>query len=170
MLIIPKWFKKWFEEDLPLSLDIPSYPRMNFKASGPDKRIRAVMNYVKEIIGSQDKILVDVRTNEEYNGKTLAPTEYSPEYGQIGGHIPGAVNVPWNKMVNEDSTLKSAVELKILYESLNVTPEKVVITYCGIGERASYTWFVLKYLLGYPNVKSYDGSGLEWGNTMGNHI
>ena len=162
--------KKWFEEDRPLSLDIPSYTRGNFKASDPDKSIRAFMNYVKEEIGSQDKILVDVRTNDEYNGKTLAPTEYSTEYGQMGGHIPGAVNVPWNKMVYEDGTLKSAVELKKLYESLNVTPDKEVITYCGIGERAAYTWFVLKYLLGYPNVKSYDGSWLEWGNTVGNPI
>lgn len=162
--------KKWFEEDRPLSLDIPSYRRGNFKASDPDKSIRAFMSYVKEKIGSQDKILVDVRTNDEYNGKTLAPTEYSTEYGQMGGHIPGAVNVPWNKMVSEDGTLKSAVELKKLYESLNVTPDKEVITYCGIGERAAYTWFVLKYLLGYTNVKSYDGSWLEWSNTIGNPI
>jgi len=162
--------KKWLEEVRPISLDIPSYPRGNFKASDPDKSIRAFMNDVKEIINSQGKILVDVRTNDEYNGKTLAPTEYSPEYGQMGGHIPGAVNVPWSKMVNEDGTLRSADELKKLYESLNVTPDKEVITYCGIGERASYTWFVLKYLLGYPNVKTYDGSWLEWGNTMGNPI
>lgn len=162
--------KKWLEEDRPISIDTPSYPRGNFKASDPDKSIRAFMNYVKDVIGTQDKILVDVRTNDEYNGKTLAPTEYSPEYGQIGGHIPGAVNVPWSKMVNEDGTLKPADELKKLYESVNVTPNKEIITYCGIGERASYTWFVLKYLLGYPNVKTYDGSWLEWGNTMGNPI
>ena len=162
--------KKWLEEDRPISIDTSSYPRGNFKASDPDKSIRAFMNYVKDVIGTQDKILVDVRTNDEYNGKTLAPTEYSPEYGQIGGHIPGAVNVPWSKMVNEDGTLKPADELKKLYESVNVTPNKEIITYCGIGERASYTWFVLKYLLGYPNVKTYDGSWLEWGNTMGNPI
>jgi thiosulfate/3-mercaptopyruvate sulfurtransferase len=162
--------KKWLEEDRPISVDIPSYSTGNFKASDPDKSIRAFMNYVKDVIGTQDKILVDVRTNDEYNGKTLAPTEYSPEYGQIGGHIPGAVNVPWSKMVNEDGTLKSADELKNLYESVNVTSNKEIITYCGIGERASYTWFVLKYLLGYPNVKTYDGSWLEWGNTMGNPI
>ena len=88
----------------------------------------------------------------------------------MGGHIPGAVNVPWGKMVNEDGTLKSANELKNLYELVNVTPDKEIITYCGIGERASYTWFVLKYLLGYPNVKTYDGSWLEWGNSIGNPI
>jgi thiosulfate/3-mercaptopyruvate sulfurtransferase len=162
--------KKWFEEDRPISFDFPSYPIGTFKASGPDTSIRTFMSYIKESIGSQNKILIDVRSNDEYNGKTLAPSEYFTEYGQIGGHIPGAVNVPWNNMINEDGTFKSAEELKKLYESLNVTPDKEVITYCGIGERASYTWFVLKYLLGYPNVKSYDGSWLEWGNTLGNPI
>jgi thiosulfate/3-mercaptopyruvate sulfurtransferase len=162
--------KKWFDEDRPLSFDIPSYSRGNYKASDPDKSIRAFMRYIQEAIGCPDKILVDVRSNDEYNGTTLAPSEYFSEYGQIGGHIPGAINVPWNLMVNEDGTFKSQVELKKLYESLNITSEKEVITYCGIGERASYTWFVLKYLLGYPNVKSYDGSWLEWGNTIGNPI
>jgi len=162
--------KKWFDEDRPLSLDIPSYSRGNYKASDPDKSIRAFMRYIQEAIGCPDKILVDVRSNDEYNGTTLAPSEYFSEYGQIGGHIPGAINVPWNLMVNEDGTFKSQGELKNLYESLNITSEKEVITYCGIGERASYTWFVLKYLLGYPNVKSYDGSWLEWGNTIGNPI
>ena len=162
--------KKWFDEDRPLSFDIPSYSRGNYKASDPDKSIRAFMRYIQEAIGCPDKILVDVRSNDEYNGTTLAPSEYFSEYGQIGGHIPGAINVPWNLMVNEDGTFKSQGELKNLYESLNITSEKEVITYCGIGERASYTWFVLKYLLGYPNVKSYDGSWLEWGNTIGNPI
>ena len=162
--------KKWFDEDRPLSFDIPSYSRGNYKASDPDKSIRAFMRYIQEAIGCPDKILVDVRSNDEYNGTTLAPSEYFSEYGQIGGHIPGAINVPWNLMVNEDGTFKSQGELKNLYESLNITSEKEIITYCGIGERASYTWFVLKYLLGYPNVKSYDGSWLEWGNTIGNPI
>ena len=162
--------KKWFEEDRPISLDVPSYPRGTFTASGPDKSIRVFMNYVRERLGSQDKILIDVRSNDEFNGKTLAPSEYSAEYGQMGGHIPGAVNVPWDWMVNEDGSFKSAEELKKLYESVNVTPDKEVITYCGIGERASHTWFVLKYLLGYPKVKVYDGSWLEWGNTLGNSI
>lgn len=162
--------KKWFDEDRPLSFDIPSYSRGNYKASDPDKSIRAFMRYIQEAIGCPDKILVDVRSNDEYNGTLLAPSEYFSEYGQIGGHIPGAINVPWNLMVNEDGTFKSHGELKKLYESLNITSEKEIITYCGIGERASFTWFVLKYLLGYPNVKSYDGSWLEWGNTIGNPI
>jgi thiosulfate/3-mercaptopyruvate sulfurtransferase len=162
--------KKWLDEDRPYIVDIPSYPRGNYKASNPDKSIRAFMRYIQEAIESQSKILIDVRGKDEFDGITLAPSEYSSEYGQIGGHIPGAINVPWNLMVNEDGTFKPAEYLKNLYESLNITPEKEVITYCGIGERASYTWFVLKYLLGYPNVKSYDGSWLEWGNTIGNPI
>jgi thiosulfate/3-mercaptopyruvate sulfurtransferase len=162
--------KKWFDEDRPISIDVPTYLRGNYKASNPDKSIRAFMRYIQESIGSPNKILIDVRSNDEYNGSTLAPSEYFSEYGQIGGHIPGAINIPWNLMVNEDGTFKSPEELKKLYESLNITPEKEIITYCGIGERASYTWFVLKYLLGYPNVKSYDGSWLEWGNTIGNPI
>jgi 3-mercaptopyruvate sulfurtransferase SseA len=91
-------------------------------------------------------------------------------FGQIGGHIPGAINVPWSKMVNEDGTLKSADELKNLYESINITTDKEIMTYCVIGERASYTWFVLKYLLSYPNVKTYDGSWLEQSNNMENPI
>ena len=102
--------------------------------------------------------------------RMLAPSEYSIEYGQLGGHIPKSVNIPWSLMVNEDGTLKSAQELKKLYESVDVSPDKEVITYCGIGERAAYTWFVLKYLLGYPKVKIYDGSWLEWGNTIGNPV
>jgi thiosulfate/3-mercaptopyruvate sulfurtransferase len=162
--------KKWFDEDRPLSTDIPSYPRGAYKASNPNKNIRAFMWYIQKAIGSLDKILIDVRSNDEFNGITLAPSEYSSEYGQIGGHIPGAINVPWNLMVNEDGTFKPVEDLKKIYESLSITPEKEIITYCGIGERASFTWFVLKYLLGYPNVKSYDGSWLEWGNTIGNPI
>jgi thiosulfate/3-mercaptopyruvate sulfurtransferase len=162
--------KKWLDEDRPYIIDIPSYPRGNYKASDPDKSIRAFMRYIQEAIESQSKILIDVRGKDEFDGISLAPSEYSSEYGQIGGHIPGAINVPWNLMVNEDGTFKTAEYLKNLYESLNITPEKEVITYCGIGERASYTWFVLKYLLGYPNVKNYDGSWVEWGNMITNPI
>ena len=162
--------KKWFDEDRPLSFDVPSYVKGTFKASEPDNSIRSFMDYVRNAIGSKDKVLLDVRTKDEYSGKMLAPSEYSIEYGQLGGHIPKSVNIPWSLMVNDDGTLKSAEELKKLYELVDVSPDKEVITYCGIGERAAYTWFVLKYLLGYPKVKIYDGSWLEWGNTIGNPV
>jgi thiosulfate/3-mercaptopyruvate sulfurtransferase len=162
--------KKWFEEDRPVSLDVPSYPKGNFKASEPDSSIRVFIPYVRESLNSMDKILVDVRGSEEYSGNILAPPEYASEQPQRGGHIPGAINIPWNLAVNEDGTFKSADELKKIYASMDVTHNKEVITYCRIGERSAYTWFVLKYLLGYPNVKNYEGSWAEWGSTVGNPI
>lgn len=146
--------KKWFEEDRPVSLDVPSYPRGDFKASEPDNSIRVLIPYVKEILSSKDKILVDVRSPEEYSGKILVLPVYASEQPPRGGHIPGAINIPWDWAVNEDGTFKSAEELGNIYNSMDVTNNKEVITYCRIGERSAYTWFVLKYLLGYPNVKT----------------
>jgi thiosulfate/3-mercaptopyruvate sulfurtransferase len=162
--------KKWFEEDRPVSLDVPSYPRGNFKAFEPDNSIRVFIPYVKEILNSKDKILVDVRSPEEYSGKILVLPVYASEQPPRGGHIPGAINIPWDWAVNEDGTFKSAEELRKIYNSTNVTNNKEVVTYCRIGERSAYTWFVLKYLLGYPNVKNYEGSWAEWANTVGNPI
>jgi thiosulfate/3-mercaptopyruvate sulfurtransferase len=93
------------------------------------------------------------------------------EHAQRGGHIPGAKNIPWAQAVRDtDGTFKSSEELKALYEGNGVTPDKHIITYCRIGERSSHTWFVLKYLLGYPLVRNYDGSWTEWGNMIGNPI
>jgi thiosulfate/3-mercaptopyruvate sulfurtransferase len=162
--------RKWLEEGLPLSTEIPTYPRGNFRASEPDKSIRVLMPYVKGVLGSPDKILVDVRSPEEYTGEVVAPPEYPAEHAMRGGHIPGAINIPWNKVLNRDGTFKSADDLKKLFDSMAITSNKEVITYCRIGERSSHMWFVLKYLLGYPNVKSYDGSWMEWGNVIGNPI
>jgi thiosulfate/3-mercaptopyruvate sulfurtransferase len=162
--------KKWFEEDRPVSLDVPSYPRGSFKASEPDNSIRVLIPYVKEILSSKDKILVDVRSPEEYSGKILVLPVYASEQPSRGGHIPGAINIPWDWAVNEDGTFKSAEELRNIYNSMDITNNKEVITYCRIGERSAYTWFVLKYLLGYPNVKNYEGSWAEWSSTVGSPI
>jgi thiosulfate/3-mercaptopyruvate sulfurtransferase len=162
--------KKWFEEDRPVSLDVPSHPGGNFKASEQDNSIRAFIPYVKEILTSKDKILVDVRSPEEYSGEILVLPVYASEQPPRGGHIPGAINIPWDWAVNEDGTFKSAEELSKIYSSMDVTNNKEVITYCRIGERSAYTWFVLEYLLGYPNVKNYEGSWAEWSNTIGNPI
>jgi thiosulfate/3-mercaptopyruvate sulfurtransferase len=109
--------------------------------------------------------MVDVRSPDEYTGKILSPPGL-PETCQRGGHIPGALNVPWGKNCNDDGTFKSAEELKKLYEPLGITPDRNVIAYCRIGERSSLTWFVLKELLGYPKVVNYDGSWTEWGNLV----
>jgi thiosulfate/3-mercaptopyruvate sulfurtransferase len=162
--------KKWLEEDRPLSKDVPNYPKGNFKASEPDDSIRVFMNYVKETLGKKDKALVDVRSPKEFTGEILAPPEYPTEHAQRGGHIPGAANIPWSQAVNDDGTFKSVDELKKLYDAKEIIPDKEIITYCRIGERSSHTWFVLKYLLGYPNVKNYDGSWTEWGNMIANQV
>lgn len=162
--------KKWLEEDRPLSKDIPEYPKGNFKAAEPDKSIRVFLNYVRDSMKSSQKALIDVRSPKEFTGEILAPPEYPTEHAQRGGHIPGAFNIPWSQAVSEDGTFKSAEELKKLYESKGISPNKEVITYCRIGERSSHTWFVLKYLLGYPDVKNYDGSWTEWGNMIDNPI
>jgi thiosulfate/3-mercaptopyruvate sulfurtransferase len=163
--------KKWLEEDRAISKDIPSYSSGNFKAKDPDENIRTYLNYVSNSMDKQNSIvLVDVRSPQEFSGEITAPAEYPTEHAQRGGHIPGAVNIPWAKAVNEDGTFKSPEELRKLYQEKGITSEKEVISYCRIGERSSHTWFVLKYLLGYPNVKNYDGSWTEWGNMIGNPI
>ncbi len=168
--------KKWLTEDRPLTKDVPQqqqYPKGNFKASSePDKNIRVFLSYVKESLDAKDRIdMVDVRSPKEFTGEITAPPEYPTEHAQRGGHIPGAANIPWSQAVNDsDGTFKSADELKNLYQPKGVTPEKEIIAYCRIGERSSHTWFVLKYLLGYPNVRNYDGSWTEWGNMIANPI
>ena len=164
--------KKWLEEDREISKDAPNYSKGSFKASEPDKSIRIFLNEVKQALNVKDRIkMVDVRSPKEFTGEILAPPEYPTEHAQRGGHIPGAENIPWAQAVNDkDGTFKSADELKKLYESKGITSDKEIIAYCRIGERSSHTWFVLKYLLGYPDVKNYDGSWTEWGNMIANPI
>ena len=162
--------KKWLEEDRPISKDIPNFPMGNFKVSGPNPALRAFLSQVRESLELDKTKRIDVRSPQEFTGEITAPAEYPTEHAQRGGHIPGAVNVPWAKAVNDDGTFKSADELTKLYQTVGITPEKEIITYCRIGERSSHTWFVLKHLLGYPDVKNYDGSWTEWGNMIDNPI
>ena len=110
---------------------------------------------------------MDVRSPEEYRGEKLAPDHLPQEQSQVPGHVPGAANIPWVKAANEDGTFKSADELKALYEAEGITPDREVIAYCRIGERSSHTWFALQELLGYTNVKNYDGSWTEYGSLVG---
>lgn len=162
--------KKWLEEDRPISKDIPSFPMGNFKPTGPNPALRAFLSQVRESLELDKTKRIDVRSPQEFSGEITAPAEYPTEHAQRGGHIPGAVNIPWAKAVNDDGTFKSADELTKLYQTVGITPEKEIITYCRIGERSSHTWFVLKHLLGYPDVKNYDGSWTEWGNMIDNPI
>ncbi len=158
--------KKWLDEGRLLTTEVPRYERTVYRAEEPDLRLRAFLQDVLQRLNRPDVALVDVRSPQEFTGEILAPPGL-PETAQRGGHIPGARNIPWAQAVREDGTFKPFEELKALYEAQGITPDKEVIAYCRIGERSSHTWFVLKYLLGYPKVKNYDGSWTEWGNVVG---
>ncbi|MGI0052323.1 MAG: sulfurtransferase [Nitrososphaeraceae archaeon] len=168
--------KKWLEEDRPISKEVVNYPKGNYQVNEkiePNDDIRAFLGQVKNALVSRRNFqlsLVDVRSEAEYRGEITAPPEYPTEGAQRGGHIPGAKNVPWAQVIKDDGTFKTVEEIRKLYEEQEITKDKDIITYCRIGERSSHTWFVLKYLLGYPNVKNYDGSWTEWGNLIGNQI
>ena len=158
--------KKWIAEGRKLSTEAPVVKSHTYSAPDPDISNRAFLSHVQVAYKANDLVLVDVRSDDEFTGKILAPPGL-PETCQRGGHIPGAVNIPWGRACNTDGTFKSYDELKALYSGEGVTAGKEVIAYCRIGERSSHTWFVLKYLLGYPSVKNYDGSWTEWGNLVG---
>ena len=164
--------KKWETENRQYTKEEPSASLRPSKyiSQPPDEGLRAYLPDVKRAIERTETVLVDVRSPKEFSGEITAPPEYPSEHAQRGGHIPGAQNIPWAQAVSEDGTFKSAEELRALYEAKGVTPDKDVICYCRIGERSSHSWFVLKYLLGYPSVRNYDGSWTEWGNMIGNPI
>jgi thiosulfate/3-mercaptopyruvate sulfurtransferase len=158
---------KWLADQRETSTNVPSYPSTNYVAKEPVTHIRALRDYVINRLGQSDVTLVDVRSPGEYSGELLAPANLPQEGAQRGGHIPGAANIPWGQAVQEDGTFKSAEALQALYGGKGVTPDREVIAYCRIGERSAHTWFVLTQLLGYPNVRNYDGSWTEWGSLIG---
>ncbi|RIK44151.1 MAG: sulfurtransferase [Chloroflexi bacterium] len=158
---------KWVEEKRELTTDVPSYSASNYPVpQRDDSKIRAFREDVLQHIAAK-KPLVDVRSPGEYKGELLHMPNYPQEGALRGGHIPGAANVPWARAANADGTFKSADELKAIYEGeIGLKSGDDVVAYCRIGERSSHTWFVLTYLLGYPNVRNYDGSWTEWGNAV----
>ena len=160
---------KWLNEGRPLTKDVPSYPASDYVASErDDKKFRAFRDQVLEHTNAK-RPMIDVRSPAEYSGERLHMPDYPNEGALRGGHIPGAKSVPWAKAVNpEDGTFKTAEELRGLYETeAGLKPEDDVVVYCRIGERSSHTWFVLRNLLGYKQVRNYDGSWTEWGNLVG---
>lgn len=157
---------KWIQEKRPLTKDVPQYPGTSYIAKEVDASIRAFRDDVFQHV-EKGMPLVDVRSPKEYSGELLHMPNYPQEGATRGGHIPGAANIPWSQATNEaDSTFKTPDELRKLYTAQGVTPDKDIIAYCRIGERSSHTWFVLTYLLGYPQVRNYDGSWTEWGNLV----
>jgi thiosulfate/3-mercaptopyruvate sulfurtransferase len=160
---------KWLNEGRPLTKDVPSYPASDYVAAErDDKKFRAFRDEVLEHTNAK-RPMIDVRSPAEYTGERLHMPDYPNEGALRGGHIPGAKSVPWAKAVNpEDGTFKTAEELRGLYEKeAGLKPEDDVVVYCRIGERSSHTWFVLRNLLGYKQVRNYDGSWTEWGNLVG---
>ena len=160
--------KKWLAEgrDLDTSATKPAPAAAPYKATDRDDSLRAFLPQVQQAQKSNSAVMIDVRSPQEFTGEVLAPPGL-PETCQRGGHIPGARNVPWGKVCNDDGTFKPVDELQKLYGAEGVNRSKPVIAYCRIGERSSHTWFVLKYLLGVDNVLNYDGSWTEWGNLVG---
>jgi thiosulfate/3-mercaptopyruvate sulfurtransferase len=161
--------KKWELEGRPLVTDAPgTIATRGYPVPHGNDKIRAYRDQVaSDIVGKPGKGLVDVRSPEEFRGESLAPAHLPQEGAQRGGHIPGARNIPWGKAVDPDQeTFLSADQLSQLYQGEGITPDHEIIAYCRIGERSAHTWFVLHELLGYPNVRNYDGSWTEWGSLV----
>ncbi len=157
--------KKWELDGRPLSSDAVSRDETSYTAKEQNPAIRAFRDEVVEAINTKN--LVDVRSPDEFSGKLLAPAHLPQEQAQRAGHIPSAINVPWSKAANEDGTFKSSDELRELYKEAGIDEGKSTIAYCRIGERSSHTWFALHELLGYSDVKNYDGSWTEYGSLVG---
>ena len=157
--------QKWLDENKPVVKDVPSNPASDYKVSAVNNKIRAFRDDVKAH-SDQKKPLIDVRSPKEYSGELLHMEAY-PQEGALSGHIPNAASVPWATAANEDGTFKSADELVEIYQNgAGLKSGDDVVAYCRIGERSSHTWFVLTYLLGFSDVKNYDGSWTEWGNLV----
>ncbi|GGC73449.1 sulfurtransferase [Hoyosella rhizosphaerae] len=157
--------KKWELDGRPLVQEVPKREATNYTAKPQDVSIRAFRDETIAAIGVKN--LVDVRSPDEFSGKILAPAHLPQEQSQRAGHIPTALSVPWSKAANEDGTFKSDDELRQLYKEEGLDEGKDIIAYCRIGERSSHTWFALRELLGYENVKNYDGSWTEYGSLVG---
>jgi thiosulfate/3-mercaptopyruvate sulfurtransferase len=157
--------KKWELDGRTLTTEIIARPATGYTAHDPDLAIRAFRDEVVDAIGAKN--LVDVRSPDEFSGKILAPAHLPQEQSQRPGHIPSAINIPWSKAANEDGTFRSDEELKELYGDAGLDEGKATIAYCRIGERSSHTWVVLHELLGYTDVKNYDGSWTEYGSLIG---
>ena len=158
--------QKWIDEGRELTAEVPSPEPAAYTAKERDESIRAYRDQVRDWLGAGERALVDVRSPQEYAGDLIAPPGYEQEGAQRGGHIPTAASIPWATAVRDDGTFKSSQELRDVYGSKGITPDKQVTAYCRIGERSAHTWFVLSELLGYEGVRNYDGSWTEWGNLV----
>ena len=157
---------KWEAEGRSYTREASNHTATSYTAQEADDSIRAFRDDVLDFVKTGSGGLVDVRSPQEYTGEVIHMIGYPQEGAQRGGHVKGARNIPWAKAANADGTFKSAVELQELYANEGITMERPTIAYCRIGERSSHTWFVLTYLLGFPNVRNYDGSWTEYGSLV----
>ncbi|MFQ3318814.1 MAG: thiosulfate/3-mercaptopyruvate sulfurtransferase [Natronomonas sp.] len=155
----------WVENDYPLTDEVPEFSSTSYTAGGPHESIRAYRGDVEKAV-DKGLPLVDVRSPEEYSGEILAPPGLQ-ETAQRGGHVPGAKNISWADVTNDDGTFKTRDELEELYSGYDIDGEETTIAYCRIAERSSVAWFALHELLGYDDTANYDGSWTEWGNLVG---
>ena len=158
---------KWLSEGRPLSTELPSRGFTNYRPEAPDRSLRAMKDYVAENLGRAGFRPLDTRSYEEFAGELTSAPGTPPPGIYRKGRIPGAVHVPWDDGASEDGSFLPAGELRRMYEAQGLSPDDEVVPYCRLGVRASYSWFVLKYLLGYSRVRNYDGSWTEWGNAAG---
>ena len=157
--------EKWISEGRPTTGEVPSHEATTFNAQSGNEAIRAKRDEVVSAL-TDSEVLVDVRSPQEFSGELIAMAGYEQEGAQRAGHIPTAQSIPWAQAVKDDGTFKSADELRELYGAKGITPDRSVTAYCRIGERSAHTWFVLRELLGYEDVRNYDGSWTEWGNLI----
>jgi thiosulfate/3-mercaptopyruvate sulfurtransferase len=158
--------QKWIDERRELTAEPAAPSAVSYTATPRDESIRARRDQVLAWIGASDRALVDVRSPQEYSGELMAPPGYEQEGASRTGHIPSAQSIPWAQAVRDDGTFRPAGELRELYGGKGVTEDKKVTAYCRIGERSAHTWFVLHELLGFADVRNYDGSWTEWGNLV----
>ena len=158
---------KWELEDRPFTTEEPQATPARLVTGAERPELRAYRDQVIDLAQRGNGSMVDVRSPEEFSGEVLAPPHLPQEQPYVAGHIPGARNIPWAQAANDDGTFKTTDELRALYVGQGITPENTVIAYCRIGERSSHTWFVLSELLGYPEVKNFDGSWTEYGSLVG---
>ncbi len=156
---------KWEVEGRPYTREVSTYPQTSYTAKEADESLRAFRDEVLTHFQA-GKPLIDVRSPQEYSGEVLHMANYPQEGAQRGGHIPTAKNIPWGIAANENGTFKDASALREIYGGQGITPDQPTIAYCRIGERSAHTWFVLTQLLGYPDVRNYDGSWTEWGSLV----
>ena len=157
---------KWIAEGRPLSTETATPSVKPYRPRIPDRSLRATRDHIVANLGSKSLSLLDTRTHDEYAGNAAASSQGQADIYR-NGRIPGAVHVAWDDGAATDGAFRPADELRRLYEKKGVTPDQEVVAYCRLGVRASYSWFVLKYLLGYERVRNYDGSWTEWGNSVG---